>query len=132
MRVSRRALLVVLLFVTAWLGWTHVSESMEVVTLLSKGSLEDYYTRLWIVDDADNHTWVRAERPDREWLQAVRQNPNVTLWRGGQRYLMRAVILNHGANDHVDRLFRAKYGAIDAIAGFLWRRHSVPIRLERR
>jgi len=125
-------LLLVLLAFTAWLGWTHVAERMEIVTLFSRGPDEDHYTRLWIVDDG-HHTWVRAERPDRLWLEAIRANPNVSLWRGGRTEHVRAVVWNgNGATDHVDRLFRAKYGPLDAVAGLVWRRDSVPIRLEPR
>lgn len=132
MHVTRRMLLLALLAVTGWFAWTHVVEQMEIVTLFARGPSEDHYTRLWIVDGHE-HTWVRAERPDRIWLEAVRANPNVTLWRDGRSEHMRAVVWNgNGATDHVDRLFRAKYGVLDAIAGFLWRRDSVPIRLERR
>lgn len=132
MAVNRRVLLLVLLVATAWLGWSHLRGSIEIVTLFARGPDQDHYVRLWIVDEG-NQTWVRAERPDRLWLDALRESPNATLWRDGTSLPVRAVIWNgHGSKEHVDRLFRARYGPLDAVAGFLWRRDSVPIRLERR
>lgn len=132
MRVSRRTLLVILLIVTAWLGCSRLRDHMEVATLFIRGRNEDFYTRLWVVD-APPHVWIRAERPDRMWLKGIRENPNVSLTRGDRVYHLRAVVWNgKEAHEQVDRLFRAKYGLLDVIAGFLWRRDSVPIRLEPR
>lgn len=130
--LNRRRLLWILLGVTVWLAWTHVRDSLETVTLFARGLHDDHYVQLWVVDQGP-YTWVRAERPDRSWLDALRQRPNTTMWRNGQEMEVRAVVWEgDGGAEHVDKLFRAKYGVLDVVAGYFWHRDSVPVRIERR
>ncbi len=107
-------------------------KNVEVVTLHASGGYSDYYPRLFIVDDPPS-AWVRAERPDRMWLASVRENPEVVVRRGDVDVAYHAVVWNgEGDHEHVDALFRAKYGSIDLAAAWFWRRDDVPIRLEPR
>jgi hypothetical protein len=100
------------------------------VTLFVPGvGVQDHYTRLWVVDDPP-FVWIRAERPDRLWIDSVRAHPDVTLWRGGaKRHYLAEIREDAGA--YVDALFERKYGLVDRARGLLGR-HSVPIRLSQR
>jgi hypothetical protein len=115
----------------AYAGYDWVSTHVEVVTLHAAG-LHDYYPRLFIVDDG-SAAWIRAERPDRLWLAPLRENPRVVVRRGDQDLPYTAVVWNgEGAHESVDALFLAKYGLLDRVSGWVWRRDAVPIRLEPR
>ncbi len=112
----------------AALDWKE--RNVEVVTLHASGAYSDYYPRLFIVDDPPA-AWIRAERPNRLWLASVRANPKVVVRRGERDFTYHAVVWNgDGGHQHVDEMFRAKYGAIDRAAAWFWRRDAVPIRLE--
>jgi hypothetical protein len=114
---------------TYWaFDWT--GRNVEVVTLHTSGGYNDYYPRLFIVDDPPA-VWIRAERPDRLWLASLRSNPDVVVRRGDRDVAYRAEVWNgEGGHQRVDQLFRAKYGLIDRAAAWLWRRDAVPVRLE--
>ena len=104
-----------------------------MVTLHASGAYSDYYTQLFIADDPDDPrvAWIRAERPSRLWLKSVRANPDVVVRRRDRDIAYRATVWNgEGGHERVDRLFRVKYGAIDPVAGWFFRRDAVPIRLE--
>ena len=63
--------------------------------------------------EAKPFLWIRAESPTRSWLEPLRENPNVYLWRGDVRTAWRAVIWEDQGSDahaYVDELFREKYG----------------------
>jgi hypothetical protein len=131
--VSRRGILVIGLgaaLVYAGVAWTRAN--VEVVTLHVSGGYTDHYPRVFIVDDPPA-VWVRAERRDRRWLDALRSYPDVVVHRGGGHFAYRAQVLEgDGDLEHVDRLFRAKYGEFDRVAAWIWRRNAVQIRLEPR
>lgn len=131
--MGRRTILGIALcaaLVFAGLDW--VQKNVEVVTLHVSGGYTDHYPRLFIVDDPPA-VWVRAERPDRLWLESLRSNPKVMVHRGDGDFAYHAQAWNgEGGHEHVDRLFRAKYGAFDRVAAWLFRRNAVPIRLEPR
>jgi len=113
----------------AYAGVDWVEKNVEVVTLHVSSGANDYYPRLFVVDD-DRAVWIRAERPDRLWLKAVRDNPDVTLSRGEHDIPYHAQVWNgDGGHYYVDRLFRAKYGWIDRAAAVIWSRDAVPIKL---
>ena len=111
--------------------WTQ--KNVEVVTLHASGAYSDYYTQVFIADDPDDShvVWIRAERPTRLWLKSVRANPEVVVHRRDHDFAYRATVWNgEGGHERIDRLFRAKYGLIDQLAGWFFRRDAVPIRLE--
>jgi hypothetical protein len=114
----------------AYAGYDWVGDNVEVVTVRVTGRFEDYYPRLFIVDDPPA-LWIRAERTDRLWLESVRTNPKVVVRRGDVDFIYRAQVWDgEGSHEQVDELFRAKYGAFDRLSGWIWHRDAVPIRLE--
>ena len=127
---SRRSILG--LGIAAALGYyayDWIGRNVEVVTLHATAGLE-HYADLFVVDDPPS-LWIRAERPDRLWLAALRENPNVTLVRAERETAYRAEVWNgDGGYDRIDALFRAKYGVFDQLSGWLWRRDEVPVRLD--
>jgi hypothetical protein len=134
MRIQRRTLVLALCAVALYYGWKALGRSAdEVATLYAPGiGTDDHYTRVWVVEDRPYY-WIRAEKPTRSWLPAVRGNPDVTLTLRGQRLALRADIREDPETViFVDTLFRAKYGLADAARDVLTERHSVPIRLEPR
>jgi hypothetical protein len=131
--VTRKRLLLALCAALAMLGWNTIS-AQEKAMLHVPGARDDYYARLWVVD-AKPYVWIRAETPTRSWLEPLRENPDVYLWRGDERKPYHAVIWEHQASDanaYVDALFREKYGYVDLARSLLRRTPTVPIRLEPR
>jgi hypothetical protein len=127
--VSRRTLLLVLLAAAAALGWNKIS-AQEVATLNVPGSgMEDYYDQVWVVD-ARPYVWIRAESPDTTWLDPLRQNPDIYLWRNGERAAYHATIWQEKDVAHVDKLFRRKYGVMEQLRALVRTQPTVPIRLE--
>ena len=132
MHIQRRTLVWALCAVGLYYGWQALGRSMdEVATLYAPGvGTDDHYTRLWVVEHRP-YLWIRAEKPNRRWLPAVRGNPNVTLTRHGERVAYRAFVHEDAASiAFVDGLFRRKYGFADTAREYLTKRQSVPIRLE--
>ena len=130
--VSRRNILALgLCSALVYAAWDWAAKHVEVVTLHASGAYSDYYTQLFIADDPDDSrvVWIRAERPNRLWLKSVQANPEVVVRRGGRELAYRAAV-GEGDPERVDRLFRSKYGAIDRVAGWFFRRDAVAIRLE--
>jgi len=114
----------------AYAAYDWTEKNVEIVTLHAMGAHTEHYTDLFIVDDPPV-VWIRAERPDRLWLKAVRENPQVVVRRRDRDIAYHAEVWNgSGGHDHVDALFRAKYGVFDRLSGWIWRRNAVPIRLE--
>jgi hypothetical protein len=115
------------------LAWRTVA-SLEVVTLDILAARKEHYARIWVVD-ARPFVWIRAESPDRSWLEPRRQNPDVVLWRGGRRIAYHAVFFDDAPEDaryQVDALFREKYGAVDLLRSLVRRTPTIPIRLDPR
>ena len=130
---TRKIFLWALITALAALAWNTIS-AQEMATLEFSDPLDDYYEQLWVVD-AKPYVWIRAEAPTRSWLEPLRQNPNVYLWRNGVRHPYRAVVWDDQATDahaYVDALFREKYGYMDVFRSFLRSAPTVPIRLEPR
>jgi len=128
---SRRSILGIALcaaLVFAGLDWTR--KNVEVVTLQVMRGSTDHYAQVFIVDDPPA-VWVRAERPDRLWLESLRSNPEVVVHRRDSDFAYHAEVWNgEGGHERIDELFRAKYGAFDRVAAWISRRDAVPIRLE--
>ena len=134
MRIQRKTIVLALCAVALYYGWQALGRSAEeVATLYAPGvGTDDHYTRVWVVEDRPYY-WIRAEKPTRSWLPAVRENPEVTLTRRGQRLDFRAVVHEDPESvAFVDARFREKYGVADAARELLTQRQSVPIRLEPR
>lgn len=128
---SRPSILLLGILVTfayAGLNWI---ETVEVATLRAQPvGLEPYEARVFVVDDPP-FVWLRAERPDRPWLQAIEANPEVRLTRGGRDIPYYAIVSNReGTQEKVAALFREKYGVLDALSGWVSHRDAVPVRLE--
>jgi Domain of unknown function (DUF385). len=132
--VSRRSILGLGICVAfAYWAYDWAGKNIEVVTLHASGAYSDYYTQLFIVDDPDDSKvkWIRAERPNRMWLKSVRANPEVVVHRADRDFAYRATVWDgQGDHERIDRLFRAKYGALDQAAAWFFRRDAVPIRLD--
>src|SRR5262249_47567588 len=132
---SRRGMLgIALCTALVYAGFDWVQDNVEVVTMHISGKVDDYFPTLFIVDDPDDSStvWVRAERPDRLWLDPLRENPRVVVHRGDSDIAYRAQVSDDDderTQDAVDDLFRAKYGVLDSVAAWIWRRDAVPIRL---
>ena len=109
-----------------------VRTNVEIATLRVSGTSTDYYPRVLVAEEPPS-IWVRAERPDRLWLAALRLHPDVTVRRAGVDYAYHAHIWDQDFDrERVDRMFSAKYGAIDRVSAWFWRRNAVPIRLDPR
>ena len=134
MAVRKRFLVMALLALAGWYSIDWIEARVELATLHTRGESQDHYTRVFVVDDPESDAvWVRAERQDRLWLDALRLNPEVVLHRGGVDLLFTAESWSgRGGHERVDRLFRAKYGVFDQLSALVWRRDAVPVRLERR
>jgi hypothetical protein len=130
--ITRKTLVWALCIALAALAWNTVS-AHEVVTLHILGpGASHHYARVWVVD-AKPYVWIRAETPERNWLEPLRASPDIYLWRGEQRYAYRAAIRDDLASvDFVDELFRAKYGLMDRLREPFRAKPIIPIQLEPR
>jgi len=128
---SRKTLLFALCAALGMFGWNMIS-AQETVMLQIPTEHEDYYTTLWVVE-AKPYLWIRAETPTRSWLEPLRDNPDVYVWRGDERHHYHAVVWeNRGSEGHayVDALFREKYGWVDWARSLLRTTPTTLIRLE--
>jgi len=109
------------------------SESGEVVVLRTFAGGASDETRLWIVDEAGT-SWLRAGSPEAGWYQRLRENPDVEVDRGGQRFEYRAFPVEGGPRvAHVNALMFEKYGWAEQVIGLMVDRSaSVAIRLDPR
>jgi hypothetical protein len=131
--ITRKTLLLAFCVALGALAWNTIA-AQESVTLQVSSAREDHYAELWVVE-AKPYLWLRAETPTRRWLEPLRENPDVMLWRGGQRLFFRAVIWEDKASDahaFVDGLFREKYGWVDQLRALGRTAPTVLIRLEPR
>jgi hypothetical protein len=129
--LSRKVLFFALCTALGMFGWNTIS-AQETVMLHIPAEHEDYYATLWVVE-AKPYLWIRAETPTRSWLEPLRENPNVYLWRGEVRRRYHAVIWeNRGGDAHayVSALFREKYGWFDYARSLLRTTPTTLIRLE--
>lgn len=130
--ITRKVLVWAFVAALAALAWNVIS-TQEVATLHVLGpGASHHYARVWVVD-AKPYAWIRAETPDRHWLEPLRESPNVYLWRGEQRFAYRAVIREDLESvAFVNELFRQKYGFVDQLRETLRERHVIPVQLEPR
>lgn len=132
-QMSKSKVYLLLAAVAVYFGWHGLSRSSYETVILHippSSRSEDVYVNLWVVDDG-NTVWIRAESPQRVWLDYLRDDPIVELERSGRQYRYRAVPQDDaGTRAYVDGIFRAKYGIADEVRA-LFRSRTVPIRLER-
>ena len=129
--LSRKTLLFAFCAAFAMMGWNTIS-AQETVMLHIPAEHEDYYATLWVVD-AKPYLWIRAETPTRSWLEPLRENPEVYLWRGEVRHRYHAVIWENRGGDapsYVNALFREKYGWVDYARSLMRTTPTTLIRLE--
>ena len=123
-----------LVVLALWVGWSTIRSAEREVAVLRTFDFggSDQYTPLWVLDDG-HYVWIRANRPDRRWLEQLRAQPDVELKRGGRSRAYRAAVFpGSDARDHVSAGFRRKYGLADRWREWQDGRHSVPVRLEPR
>jgi hypothetical protein len=133
-QVTRRTLFLAGIALGLGLVWSAIRVGGRDVGVLRTFDVQgqDFYTTLWVVDDAE-FVWIRANRPDRRWFAYVQQNPDVQLRRSGRQRAYRAVVFDKPqARAHVDVRFRAKYGLVDRWREWRDGSHTIPIRLEPR
>jgi hypothetical protein len=131
LRIGR--IVFILTVAAVFFGWQNLSRSAyeTVVLRIPSVSNQDTYVNLWVAEDARN-IWIRAESPERLWLQYVGDRPVVDLQRQGETTQYVAVLLdNNRTRSYVDDMFRSKYGLADEVRGFAPGYQTVPIRLER-
>jgi hypothetical protein len=131
MRISQRTLLLILLGLCCFLAARSLSRGAHEIAVLHTSTVDnqDHFATVWVVDDGP-YVWIRAENPARLWLPAVREDPNVSLRRGGREYACQAMLWDTPeGRAYVDPLFRAKYGLADQVRALFRRGGTVPIRL---
>ncbi len=132
MRFGQRTLLLILLGLTCVLASRTLSRGAQEIAVLHTSTVDnqDHFATVWVVDDGP-YVWIRAEDPARLWLPAVRQEPSVSLRRGGREYACRATVWDTPeGRAYVDPLFRAKYGLADQVRALFRRNGTIPIRLD--
>ena len=135
MRISRRTLTLTLVLGVVYALWTMVRPGgFEVAVLRSFESGRDGFTSLWVIDDdANDMLWIRAHRPDREWLVRIENNNQVELRRDGVTRLYRAQIFDDDTSrTYVAGAFRKKYGVSDFARELYDGSDTVPVRLRPR
>ncbi len=133
MRINRKTLRFTILAVVGYLVWQNLSlGARETVVLhIQDSTHRDLFATLWVVDEGP-FTWLRAEKRTRRWLDPLRENPNVRLYRDGRTLEYVAHFYDDpDSRSLVNARFRAKYGLADEARGLLGGRDSIPIRLDR-
>ena len=135
MHITHRTLVLVIIAIALAAGWSALrsGESDIAVLRVFDGRGEDVFATLWVADDRDGFTWLRAARPDRKWLTVVQAQPKVEVRRHGRTKRYVALVFDTPeARDYVDPLFRAKYGLADRWREWSTGRDTIPIRLQNR
>jgi hypothetical protein len=107
-------------------------EQTEVAVLRTRdASGAAHETKLWVVD-LDGAAWVRVARPERQWFQRLRAEPEIEIIRhGGAPQRVRATPEPTAETKAtLDRAFREKYGLVDWWYGVLLRSNPIPVRLD--
>lgn len=133
MRVDRRTLLYVALVLALYLGWSAYRSSTAEIAVLrtidSHGA--DTFTSVWVVDGEDGLLWIRANRPDRRWLAALEEHPEVELRRRGRSHDYLAQVFDDPrTRAYLAPYFREKYGLADVARRLVNGNDVVPVRLE--
>jgi len=135
MRLTRRPFLILAASAALVVGWSTFRAAEREIAVLRTFDVagQDFFATVWVVDDPHGFTWIRAHRPDRKWLAAVRERPDVELQRDGhsRRYVAR-IFEDGAARSAAARLFREKYGLADRLREWTSGHDPVPVRLETR
>ncbi len=132
MRIVRVVLGVVAALLLVGIATFVAGERTEVARLRTFDTRSVVYeTKLWVVDQPDG-MWVRVARPERQWFQRLRKNPEIEIVRqGGAPQRVRATPdLSTDTKVRIDRAFRDKYGIVDWWYGVVLRSNPIPVRLE--
>jgi hypothetical protein len=135
MRLTRRPILALALAVALLAGWSMIRSGDDEIAVLRTfdGKGRDFFTTLWWVQDASGFVWIRAHRPDREWLSRLGERSPVMLGRGGRSEHYVAKVFDDAATRRtVAPWFRAKYGLADRWREWSGDADSVPVRLRTR
>ena len=108
--------LLVLGFVAAVVLAGDLGGEVVVLTTYSAGG-NPKTTSLWVVDDHEQ-VWLRAGRPDSDWLWWLEANPRVTLERAGRSTDYRAVVVPK-QRERINRLMAERYGWADQLIGLM-------------
>ena len=132
MRIVRAVLGVVALLLLVGVATFVAGERIEVARLRTfdeRGVVHE--TKLWVVDQPDG-AWVRVARPERQWLQRLRKNPEIEILRHDAAPLKVRATPDPSTDTkaRIDRAFREKYGIVDWWYGLLLRSNPIPVRLE--
>jgi hypothetical protein len=113
----------------AWYVGGQATSDVAVLHVADVGRM-DHFVTLWVVDDGEA-AWLRAMRPDREWLDWVQERPRVELVRNGQsRWYSAEVVLQPDLCQRVDELMREKYRWADRARELVLGVETVAVRLE--
>jgi hypothetical protein len=129
--MSRGTLCVLVGLALMWGAWQVGRQAMTDVAILHVSDVDntDRYVTLWAVEDA-GWIWLRAARPEREWLEWLRERPDIELELDGESARYRAEIFEQPeARERVDELMREKYGWADRLRALLLGEDTVPVRL---
>jgi len=114
-----------------WAAWHVGREASRDVAVLQVSDIEnsERFVTLWAVEDG-GWIWLRAARPDREWLDWLEDQSEVRLTIDGEtgRYTA-AILVDPEAHERVDELMRAKYPWADRVREWLLGDDTVPVRL---
>ncbi len=134
MQITRDKFFLVVSLLILFGGWNAVRAGGREVAVLRTFDVNgsDSFTSLWVVEDG-NFLWIRANRPDRRWLAALRQNPEVELSRDGVAQWYRALVFDKpSARPFVNARFREKYGLAETWREWTAKTETVPVRLAER
>ncbi len=105
-------------------------EKVTIRTWDAKGV--SYEARVWICDSV-NRSYLRADKPELDWLNNIRADSDIVIVRDGKGVKYRGRILE-GKRDieMVDRLMAEKYELADLISAYIYpRSNSTPIELRK-
>jgi len=123
------AILVVWLGSLFYLGSPAAGEVVTITTTDAAGAR--HQTPVWIVE-REGKPWLRAGNAESGWVARLRANPKVEIERNGTTTVYLAAPAPE-ATAEIDALVRAKYGAKDALVGWLMpgsRKSTLAVRLE--
>jgi len=95
----------------------------QVVTLLTQGDGREFETHLWIVD-VDGQLYIRANRPDADWLERIDADPDVGLrWKDGigeeVHHFSARRVKDPSTRERVTRALAQKHGFADRVRTFV-------------
>jgi len=124
--IVRFLLYLVLILGVSFGALAFLSRHDEVVTLTTNGPEGPVETPLWVVDGEDRQ-WLRGNK-DSGWVTRLREDPKVSLERGGQSAPYEAVLAPDDL-DTVNQLMREKYEWRDTMV-MAFPSNSAAIRLD--